>query len=76
MVRSRHDPQQRTIHIAHELGDAHGTAAYGVTLHHATPEELDVMATEAGLCLVDLWDDWSGAPVSTGSTDPVSVYRA
>lgn len=76
VVRSRHGPQQRTIHIAHALGDAHGTATYEVTLHYATPQELDVMASDAGLSLVDRWDDWSGAPASTSSTDPVSVYRA
>ena len=76
VVRSRHEPQQRTIHITHELGDARGTPTYDVTLHYATPEELDVMASEAGLRLVDRWHDWSGAPASTRSMDPVNVYRA
>jgi len=74
VVKSLHDPNRRCIHITHALSDASGTHAYRVTLHYATPDELDEMALLAGLTLTARWHDWAGTPASESSTDPISVY--
>ncbi len=74
VVRSRHDSAQRRIHITHELSDASGSAEYNVTLHYATPRELDHMASLAGLRLLARWHDWTATPANQSSTDPISVY--
>jgi SAM-dependent methyltransferase len=74
VVRSLHDPDRGCIHITHELTDAAGRTSYHVTLHYATPDELDEMALEAGLSLTARWHDWSGSADEGASTDPISVY--
>ena len=74
VVRSVHDPKRRCIDITHELSDASGQASYHVTLHYATPDELDEMASAAGLRLSGRWHDWSATPATDASTDPISVY--
>lgn len=74
VVRSRHDTDQRCIHITHELSDASGRTDYDVTLHYATPKELDQMARRAGLRVTARWHDWTATPASESSTDPISVY--
>jgi SAM-dependent methyltransferase len=75
VVRSQHDARRRCIHITHELTGPPGSGAYGVTLHYATPDELDTMAGAAGLVRLGRWHDWTGTPATGTSTDPVSVYR-
>lgn len=75
VVRSRHDPSVQRIHITHELSDdENGPTGYEVTLHYATTDQLDEMATAAGLRLIACWHDWTGTPVTAASTDPISVY--
>ncbi len=74
-VTSRHDPSGRRIHIVHTLTDLHGDSSdYPVTLHYATPVELDAMATVAGLSPAGRWRDWTGAPADAHSHDPISIY--
>ena len=70
VVRSRHDAARRAIHITHELSDARGRTAYEVTLHYATPEELDRIAARAGLRLTARWHDWSATPASQSQHRP------
>lgn len=75
-VRSAHDAAAQTIHITHQLGaDDDEQESYEVTLTYANEQQLDTMATQAGLRLVDRWHDWSGAPATDASTDPISVYQ-
>jgi len=74
VVKSVHHPERRCIDITHELSDESGTAAYRVTLHYATLDELDEMALAAGLSLSARWHDWSAQPATESSTDPISVY--
>ena len=74
LVRSRHDPIARSISIEHELTDNGRAHTYEVTLFYASTDELDEMAAQAGLRLVDRWHDWTQTPVNPTSTDPVSVY--
>ncbi|MGI8754161.1 MAG: hypothetical protein ACR2MN_17960 [Acidimicrobiales bacterium] len=74
-VTSRHDPSRRRIHIVHTLTDQHGHSGhYPVTLHYATPAELDAMAAAAGLSPAGRWSDWTGTPADTHSHDPISIY--
>ena len=74
-VRSHHDRAAGAIHVTHVLTGAEGPRAYEVTLHYATPVQLDAMAAAAGLSLRARWDDWTGAPAASSSRDPVSVYQ-
>lgn len=74
-VTSRHDPSARRIHIVHTLTDPHGHSTdYPVTLHYATPVELDAMAAVAGLSPAGRWSDWTGSPADARSRDPISFY--
>lgn len=75
IVRSTHDPRQRSIRIEHELSDGTGSSRYEVTLHYASTESIDAMAAEAGLQLVDRWHDWTQEPARDDSPDPINVYR-
>ncbi|MEO9224282.1 MAG: class I SAM-dependent methyltransferase [Acidimicrobiales bacterium] len=76
LVRSHHDAQRRCIQISHELTDTNGTStAYEVTLHYLTPDEIDVLASCAGLRLVARWHDWSTQPAVESTPDPISVYE-
>lgn len=74
VVRSRHDAAGQLVHISHLFSDAAGSAEYDVTLHYATCEQLDAMAAAAALRLAERWHDWTGAPATEASNDPVSVY--
>ena len=74
IVRSHHDPHEHSIHIVHELEGESGWDSYEVVLHYLTPEELDDLASAAGLDRVGRWHDWTGAPATSGRSDPVSVY--
>lgn len=74
-VTSRHDASSRSIHIVHTLTDPRGHSVdYPVTLHYATPVELDAMAATAGLTPTGRWGDWTGAPADADSHDPISIY--
>lgn len=75
IVRSTHDRRQRSIRIEHELSEETGSSSYEVTLHYADSEEIDEIASAAGLQLVNRWHDWTQEPARTHSPDPISVYR-
>ena len=75
VVRSAHDAAAQTIRITHQLGADDEQESYEVTLTYASEQQLDTMATQAGLRLVDRWHDWSGARATEASTDPISVYQ-
>jgi SAM-dependent methyltransferase len=75
VVRSHHDARRRCIEITHELTGSPGAGIYEVTLHYATPDELDTMADAAGLARRARWHDWTGTPATGSSTDPISIYR-
>jgi SAM-dependent methyltransferase len=75
VVRSHHDARRRCIEITHELTGPPGAGTYEVTLHYATPDELDTMADAAGLARRARWHDWTGTPATGSSTDPISIYR-
>lgn len=71
---STHLPMEQTVHGQHvELRES-GIKLRPWVLRYATPEQLDAMATDAGLVLVDRWSDWSGQPFDHTSNVHVSVY--
>jgi len=53
---------------------AAGNRLFPYVLRYATPEQLDVMATTAGLVLEDRWEDWHGTTFDDRSPAHVSVW--
>jgi SAM-dependent methyltransferase len=45
-------------------------------IHYLFPAQLDALAAEAGLRLVDRWAAWDGAPFTDDSPNHVSIYGA
>jgi 2-polyprenyl-3-methyl-5-hydroxy-6-metoxy-1,4-benzoquinol methylase len=75
VVFSHHDSLLQSIAITHLLAGEHDLHRYSVTLHYAWPTELDLMATDAGLRLVERTGGWDSHPYTADSTDYVSVYE-
>lgn len=72
---SLHDPDAQTITGQHIHLTEHGTRLRPWHLRYATPEQLDAMAADAGLALVERHADWLGAAFGPDSGVHVSVYR-
>jgi SAM-dependent methyltransferase len=71
---STHLPMEQVVHGQHvELREA-GVRLRPWVLRYATPEQLDGMAADAGLDLVERWGSWGGEPFDTGATVHVSIY--
>lgn len=73
---SRHSAPDQVIEsldleITHE-----GFALFPTRIRYAWPEELDGMATKAGLTLESRWASWTREPFTDRSSAHVSVYRA
>ena len=71
---NRHDDQRAEGQFIH-LSESEGVRLRPWSIRWATPEQLDAMATAAGLRLADRWADMAGAPFTDDSTQHVSVYR-
>ena len=56
-----------------EVG-ASGNRLFPYHLRYATPDQMDAMATAAGLAARGRWADWSGSPFNEDSTGHVSVW--
>ena len=70
------DPtEQRAEGHLIELTEHHGVRLRPWSIRWARPEELDAMADEAGLVLVERWGDVAGSAFDTESPRHVSVYR-
>ena len=54
---------------------ADGNRLLPYMLRYATPGQLDAMAAEVSLLLVDRRQDWSGTPFTDGSGTHVSTWR-
>ena len=52
-----------------------GNRFFPYLLRYATPDQLDAMATSAGLQRVDRTEDWNGTPFSNDSAVHVSTWR-
>ncbi|VWD05528.1 SAM-dependent methyltransferase [Burkholderia lata] len=56
------------------LSPENGIRFLPCVMHYLDPEEIDALAGEAGLCLAQRFEDWSGTPFSASSRKHVSVY--
>lgn len=50
------------------------TRLFPYVLRYATPDQLDALATEAGLTLVGRWEDWHQTPFTDSSSSHVSTW--
>ena len=75
LTATEHDPVAQVVTGQHvELRD--GTVRLRPwRVRYLTPEQLDALAADAGLVLVDRWQDWRGTPFDDDSDTHVSVYR-
>jgi SAM-dependent methyltransferase len=71
---ARSDQDQRVTTQIVTL-DEHGVHLRPVTLLHAWPGELDLMAAHAGLQLSERYADWTRRPFGPESDGHVSVYQ-
>jgi SAM-dependent methyltransferase len=71
---SRLDPATRTITGQHVQITEHGIRLRPWVLHFASPEQLDGLAAEAGLHLVERHAGWRGEPFTPTSDVHVSAY--
>lgn len=72
---SQHDPaSQRASGQFVELVDGERVRLRPWSIRYAAPSELDAMAGDAGLTLVQRWEDVSGSPFGDDSAQHVSVY--
>ncbi|HEX5365938.1 MAG TPA: class I SAM-dependent methyltransferase [Acidimicrobiales bacterium] len=71
---SRLDPVTRTIVGQHVQITEAGVRLRPWVLHLARPDELDALATRAGLALVERHGGWRGEPFSPSSEVHVSTY--
>lgn len=72
---SRHERDtQRAAGQFIEITEAGGVTLRPWAIRWATPDELDTMATRAGLRLESRWADMAGTPFGTDSPHHVSVY--
>lgn len=70
----RHGDQRAEGQFIH-LSESGGVRLRPWSIRWATPDQLDSMATGAGLRLADRWADMAGAPFTDTSDQHVSVYR-
>jgi SAM-dependent methyltransferase len=71
---SRIDPAARTVTGQHVQIREEGIRLRPFVLHYAGPEEIDALAAEAGLALVERHSGWRGEQFSLSSDTHVSSY--
>lgn len=59
----------------HLIATAKGPRYYRVRICYAAPQELDEMATKAGLRLRERWSNWRGQTFRVGDPLHISVYE-
>lgn len=75
LAASRHDPGTQVLSGQHvEITEA-GVRLRPWCVRYASPAQLDGIAAEAGLELVERWEGWTGEPFGDDSATHVSVYR-
>jgi len=68
------EPDTQLMSIQNVLLTAHGIQLYPVKFRYHAAPELDGMAAEAGLRLVDRFSDWEKAGYTPGDLRHISVY--
>jgi len=73
---SKHDPaSQRVDTQLVVVSLENGVSMYPIRIRYAWPEELDAMATEAGLLLRERWSGWDRSPFSEDSAFHLSMWE-
>jgi SAM-dependent methyltransferase len=67
-------PAQRFVRQTVTI-DARGVHPRPFAMRYLWPEQIDELATRAGLTLADRYEDWDRTPFTAGSRTHVSVYR-
>jgi SAM-dependent methyltransferase len=67
-------PAQRFVRQTVTI-DARGVHLRPFAMRYLWPEQIDELATRAGLTLADRYEDWDRTPFTAGSRTHVSVYR-
>lgn len=67
-------PRRRGITRCSLVETNFGARRYRVTQYYTPAEELDAMATDAGLALAERWSDWRRRPLAGRSSSHVSLY--
>jgi SAM-dependent methyltransferase len=70
-----HDPAAQTIAGQHVQITERGIRLRPWRVRYLHLAQLDALATEAGLSLVERWRDWDGSPFDDDSSVHVSVYE-
>ena len=55
--------------------DANAAAGLLGLPHRLAPDELDALASAAGLSLVERWSDWRRTPFTADDNTHVSIYE-
>jgi SAM-dependent methyltransferase len=71
---TRHDRDAQTVAGQHIEMRASGLRFHPWLIRYTLPEELDAMASAAGLALIQRWSDWRGTPFTPDDNVHVSVY--
>ena len=75
LTATHHDPVEQVVTGQHiQLSEA-GVRLRPWVVRYQTPDQLDAMAAEAGLCLDARDGGWAGEPFDVTSPTHVSVYR-
>jgi len=71
---SRHDPDNQRVDSLIMWISNEGVRTWPARLRYSYPDELDAMATAAGLRLEYRWRDWGREPFEADSAKHISVY--
>ena len=72
---TEHDPRTQVVTGQHIDITAAGTRLRPWRIRYLTPDQLDAMAADASLALVERHADWSGSTATTDAAQHVSHYR-
>jgi SAM-dependent methyltransferase len=71
---ARYDPVTQLLEETHVTLSSRGTQLNPIITRYAWPSELDLMARIAGLRLKERWASWSREPLTSASSNCISVY--
>ena len=74
LTATRHDPENQTVDTQYIEIRESGIRLRPLRIRYAPVAELDTMAADAGLRLVERWSDWHETPFADGDGAHVSVY--
>lgn len=71
---ARYDPVTQVLEETHVTLSGSGTQFNPIITRYVWPSELDLMARIAGLRLKERWSTWSREPLTSSSSNCISVY--